>query len=90
MWVSGLKALSIWFDLYIIAPGTIGKNTTQWESFGNALILSPDKVTLARGSDDKEEILRAVLRKDELEDLRNTYGSKWQPKYPPTVELKNL
>lgn len=90
MWVSGLKALSIWFDLYIIAPGTIGKNTTQWESFGNALILSPDKVTLARGSNDKEEILRATLRKDELEDLRNTYGSKWQPKTPPEVEVKTI
>lgn len=90
MWVSGLKALSIWFDLYIVAPGTIGKNTTQWDSFGNALILSPDKVTLARGSDDKEEILRATLSKSELEDLRNTYGSKWQPKCPPEVELKNL
>lgn len=90
MWVSGLKALAIWFDLYIVAPGTIGKNTTQWESFGNALILSPDKVILAQGSKDKEEILRATLSKSELEELRNTYGPKWQPEFPPKVELIKL
>ena len=90
MWLSGLKILSIWFDLYIVAPGTVGKNTTQWDSFGNALILSPDRVVLAQGSADKEEILRATLLKDELDNIRQTLGSKWQPQFPPQVELKNI
>jgi predicted amidohydrolase len=28
LWVDSLKALAKWFDVYIVAPGTIGKNST--------------------------------------------------------------
>lgn len=91
MWVSGLKALAIWFDVYIVAPGTIGKTyTTEYDSFGHALILSPNKVILAEGSTDKEEILYAKLDKDQLEGIRNTYGSKWQPQEPPKFVIKRI
>ena len=36
---------------------------------------------------DKEEILRATLDVKNLEEIRNTYGSKWQPSNVPQVGL---
>jgi len=87
LWVDSLKALAKWFDVYIIAPGTIGKNATQYPSFGHALIICPKRVVLAEGSFDREEILRAELDPKSLEEIRNTYGAKWQPKDVPDVEV---
>lgn len=87
LWVDSLKALSKWFDMYILAPGTVGKNSTQYESFGHSLILSPNRVVLAEGSYDKEEILEATLDVKSLEEIRNTYGSKWQPEDVPEVQV---
>jgi len=88
LWVDSLKALAKWFDVYIIAPGTIGKNATEYPSFGHALIICPKRVVLAEGSFDKEEILRATLDPESLDEIRNTYGAKWQPKDVPEVEVK--
>jgi predicted amidohydrolase len=87
LWVDSLKALSKWFDVYIVAPGTIGKNATDYPSFGHALIVCPNRVILAEGSFDKEEVLRATLDVKSLEEIRNTYGSKWQPKDVPKVKI---
>ena len=70
LWVDSLKALAKWFDVYIVAPGTIGPNTTEYPSFGHALIICPKRVVLAEGSFDKEEILRATLDAKSLEDIR--------------------
>jgi len=88
LWVDSLKALAKWFDVYVIAPGTIGSNGTDFPSFGHALIICPNRVVLAEGSNNKEEILRATLDVKSLEEIRNTYGSKWQPAEVPEVELK--
>ncbi len=87
LWTDSLKSLAKWFDLYIIAPGTIGPNDTKFPSFGHALIISPSKVVLAEGSADKEEILYATLSAKDLEDVRNTVGSKWQPQEIPKFEI---
>ena len=87
LWVDSLKALAKWFDVYIVAPGTIGKNATQYPSFGHALIVCPKRVVLAEGSFDKEEILRATLDAKSLDEIRSTYGAKWQPKDVPEVEV---
>jgi len=87
LWVDSLKALAKWFDVYIIAPGTIGPNATDYPSFGHALIICPNRVILAEGSFDKEEILRATLDVKSLEEIRNTYGSLWQPKDIPDIEV---
>lgn len=87
LWVDSLKALAKWFDVYIVAPGTIGQNSTQYPSFGHALIVCPNRVVLAEGSFDKEEILRATLDVKSLEEIRNTYGSLWQPKDIPNPEV---
>lgn len=90
LWVDSLKALAKWFDVYIVAPGTIGANATEYPSFGHALIVCPNRVVLAEGSFDKEEVLRATLDVKSLEEIRNTYGSKWQPSDVPNVEVVDL
>lgn len=87
LWTDSLKALAKWFSVYILAPGTIGRNATQWPSFGHALIICPKRVVLAEGSFDKEEILRATLDAKSLEDTRNN-DIKWQPNEIPEVELR--
>lgn len=87
LWTDSIKALSKWFDVYVAAPGTVGPNMTDFPSFGHAMIVCPNRVTLAEGSFDKEEILRATLDIKNLEEIRNTYGSKWQPPDVPSVEV---
>lgn len=87
LWVDSLKALAKWFDVYVVAPGTVGPNSTPYSSFGHALIICPKRVVLAEGSFDKEEILRATLDVKSLEDIRNTYGAKWQPKDVPKIKV---
>lgn len=87
LWTDSLKALAKWFDVYILAPGTIGKNATQYPSFGHALIICPKRVTLAEGSFDKEEVLRATLDAESLDEIRSTYGARWQPKDVPDVNV---
>ncbi|KKS43974.1 MAG: Nitrilase/cyanide hydratase and apolipoprotein N-acyltransferase [candidate division CPR1 bacterium GW2011_GWA2_42_17] len=87
LWIDSLKALAKWFDVYIVASGTIGENATDFPSFGHALIICPNRVVLAERSFDKEEILRATLDVKSLEEIRNTYGSKWQPPEVPQTEI---
>ena len=87
LWTDSLKSLSKWFDVYILAPGTIGKNATPYKSFGHALIYSPKDEILAEGSEDKEEILYATLDVKSLEEIRSTYGTKWQPSEIPEFEI---
>jgi predicted amidohydrolase len=87
LWTNSLIALANWFDMYIVAPGTIGDNTTDFPSFGHALIISPLDGVLSEGSLDKEEILEALLKVKALMEVRNTYGAKWQPKEPPEVSI---
>jgi len=85
LWIDSLKALSKWFDVYIAAPGTVGDNSTEYRSFGHSLIVCPNREILAEGSYDKEEILRATLDVKSLEEIRNSYGAKWQPKDIPNI-----
>ncbi len=90
LWVDSLKALAKWFDLYIVAPGTVGTNATDFPSFGHALIICPNRGVLAEGSYDKEEMLKATLDAKNLEEIRGTYGALWQPKEVPDVSVVNL
>lgn len=87
LWVDSLKALAKWFDVYILAPGTVGPNATEYSSFGHSLIICPSRVILAEGSFDKEEILRATLDVKTLNEIRATYGSIWQPAKTPDFEM---
>ena len=86
LWTNLLKALAKWFSVYVLAPGTIGKNDTEWPSFGHALIICPKRVVLAEGSRDREEILRATIDAESLEYIRNS-DVKWQPNEIPEIEV---
>jgi predicted amidohydrolase len=86
LWTNSLKALAKWFSVYVLAPGTIGKNTTDWPSFGHALIICPKRVILGEGSFDKKEILRATLDVESFEYIRSS-DLKWQPNEVPEVEV---
>jgi len=87
LWVDSLKALAKWFNVYIVAPGTVGPNATDYPSFGHSLIICPSRVVLAEGSFDKEEILRATLDAATLAELRSVANSVWQPKDVPDVDI---
>lgn len=87
MWISCLKALVKWFHVYAVVPDAIGLAFGNFESKGNSLILCPKRLVLAQGSVNKEEILRATLDGKSLEEIRNTYGSKWQPPEVPQTEI---
>lgn len=87
IWVDSLKALANWFDLFIVAPGTVGPNMTSFPSFGHALIISPEKGVLAEGSSDKEEVLSANLEAMSLSHIKNSPSAKWQSDSPPEVGL---
>lgn len=87
LWTDSLKALAKWFDVYIVASGTVGKNITDYPSFGHAMIICPSRGVLAEGSTDKEEVLRANLDIKSLEEIRATFGSTWQPKSVPEVQI---
>ena len=79
--------LAKWFDMYIVAPGTVGKTLTDYDSFGHAIIICPNRGVLAEGSEDKEEILTAMLDKKNLEGIRNSFGAKWQPASIPQIKV---
>lgn len=87
LWVDSLKALSKWFYMAIVAPGTVGGNTSSFSSFGHALIIGAAG-KIAEGSGNKEEILRMTLNLNLLRDSRKKYESEWEPKDVPKTRIK--
>lgn len=89
LWTDTLKTMSMLFNVFIVAPGTVGLNIIDnSQAFGNALIVSPQKVVLAQGSQNKEEVLFAELDKDDLERLRSPEAAKWQPEHVPVFQIR--
>ena len=83
--------MSMLFNVFIIAPGTVGLNELDGShAFGNALILNPQKVVLAQGSSDTEEIIFAEINSNDLLKLRSPEASRWQPEKVPDFELVNI
>jgi len=91
LWTDTVKTMSMLFNVFIIAPGTVGKdNNSHTRSFGHALIVDPQMVVLAEGSKDKEEVLYATLNKANLDRLRSPEASKWQPESVPKFKVERL
>ena len=91
LWTDTLKTMSMLFNLFIVASGTVGINGIDGsKAFGNAIIISPKKVLLAQGSVKKEEILYATLDKEDIENLKNPASRKWQPEKVPSYEIVEL
>jgi predicted amidohydrolase len=86
LWTHSLKILAKWFNVTILAPGTVGKNMTEYPSFGHSLIIQ-DYNTLAEGSEKEEEILFASIHKDNCRTVDETYSFPWQPSIVPVTEL---
>lgn len=91
LWVDTLKTMSMLFNVFIVAPGTVGLNGIDGsQSFGNSIVVSPLKVVLAQGSKDKKEILFATLEKEDLEKLRSPEAAKWQPEEVPEFKITSV
>lgn len=90
MWLTSLRYASLFFNMYIAAPGTVGKNVTPYQSYGHSLIVSPKEGIIAEGHYDMEEILRGTFSVKLLEDIRKSYGVKWQPNNVPKVKLVSI
>jgi predicted amidohydrolase len=86
-WVDSLHALAKWFEIYILAPGTIGQNVTPYPSFGHALIISPKRGILKEGSFDKEEILIDTLDVNSLEEIKRITDFDGETPEIPQVSL---
>jgi omega-amidase len=88
LWTDTIKTMSMLFNVFIIAPGTVGVHPyDRTKAFGHALIISPQTVVLAEGSENKEEMLYATLEKERLEKLRDPEAVKWQPKKVPDFKI---
>lgn len=86
-WLNSMWLLARWFDIYIFAPGTIGKNYTPYPSFGNSLIVEQDKGFLKQGSEDTEELLITEITVRSQEEIEKDYGLKWNPTVMPQVKI---
>jgi predicted amidohydrolase len=89
LWTDTLKTMAMLFNVYIVAPGTVDIN--PWDgskSFGHAMIIDPQTVVLAEGTNNKEQILYATLQKEHLDKLRSPEALKWQPKDIPRFNIK--
>lgn len=86
-WLDSLWLLGRNFDIYILAPGTIGKNYTLYPSFGNSLIVDKDNGFAKKGSENEEKLLIANLRVRSLSEIERNYKEKWQPTTTPKVKI---
>lgn len=87
-WLQSMWLLARWFDLYIFAPGTVGKNYTPFPSIGNALIVKQDEGFFKKGSKDKEELLMAEIPVRTKEEIEKSYKSKWDPVKMPNIKIR--
>jgi predicted amidohydrolase len=85
-YISSLKALSKWFGMYIVAPGTVGKNMTNYISHGHAVVICPMRLVLKEGSFGEEEILYTELEPKYLSEYKKV-SFKWQPKEVPKIKV---
>lgn len=91
LWADTLKTMSMLYNVFILAPGTVGLNGIDGvQSFGNSIIISPLKVVLAQGSQERKEILYATLEKEDLDILRDPEAEKWQPSEVPKIKTLKL
>jgi len=89
-WSDSMWLLGRWFDIFILAPGTVGKNYTPFTSYGNSLIVERDKGFLKRGSEDEEELLIAEIPLRSVGQIGKDWQSKWDPPEIPEIEIEEV
>jgi predicted amidohydrolase len=69
-WESLLRARAIENQAFVLAPGQTGAGSGGVRTYGNSMIVDPWGVVLARGGDDRTEIIAATLDFGRLAEVR--------------------
>ncbi|MBI5506110.1 MAG: carbon-nitrogen hydrolase family protein [Deltaproteobacteria bacterium] len=69
-WEPLLRARAIENQCFVLAPNQFGTNTQGFANYGNSLLVDPWGKVLARGADDRAEVLTAHLDGDLLARVR--------------------
>ena len=70
-WEVLLRARAVENLAYVLAPNQVGADARGVESYGNSMIVSPWGEVIARGSDDKEEIIYGDIEQIKIDEARN-------------------
>lgn len=65
-WEVLVRARAIETQSFVLAPNQVGKDSRGVPSYGNSMVVGPWGEILARGSQDKEEIIFADISRDEI------------------------
>ena len=55
---------------YVLAPNQVGRDARGIAAYGNSMVVGPWGDVVARGSDDKEEIVYAQIKTEEIKKAR--------------------
>ena len=69
-WEVLLRARAVENLCYVLAPNQVGKDHRGIAAYGNSMIVSPWGEVLARGSDDKEEIVYGEIHVEDVKTAR--------------------
>lgn len=71
-WEVLLRARAIENLSYVIAPNQVGSDFRSVAAYGNSMIVSPWGEVIARGSNDKQEIIYGEISVDQVKKARST------------------
>ncbi len=74
-WEVLVRARAIENQCYLIAPNQVGENHHGYSDYGNSLIVDPWGKVIARGSDDKEELILGEIDGEYLKKVRKELPS---------------
>ncbi len=69
-WEVLLRARAIENLCYVLAPNQVGMDARGIAAYGNSMVVGPWGDVIARGSDDKEEIVYAEIKTEEIKKAR--------------------
>ncbi len=69
-WEILLRARAIENLCYVLAPNQVGMDARGIAAYGNSMVVGPWGGVIARGSDDKEEIVYAEIKMEEIKKAR--------------------
>ncbi len=69
-WEILLRARAIENLCYVLAPNQVGMDARGIAAYGNSMVVGPWGGVIARGSDDKEEIVYAEIKTEEIKKAR--------------------
>lgn len=69
-WEVLLRARAVENLCYVLAPNQVGTDARGIAAYGNSMVVGPWGEVIARGSDDKEEIVYAEIKTEEIKKAR--------------------